>query len=102
MNQSCYALVARPPITQYLLYFALACGVEQFRRRAVGAVFDAIIRDTFKQIPFVVPTTGLMNAFQEFSTPVLQQIDTLCAQTRRLIAARDLLLPRLMSGEIAV
>ena len=55
MNQSCYALIANHPINQYYLYFALIEGVEQFRSRAVGAVFDAIIRDTFKMIPFLVP-----------------------------------------------
>ena len=48
MNQSCYALVCNPPLNQYFLYFALVNGVEQFRSRAVGAVFDAIVRDTFQ------------------------------------------------------
>ena len=55
MNQSCYALIAKPPLNQQFLYFALAENVEQFRSRAVGAIFDAIIRDTFKLIPFLVP-----------------------------------------------
>ena len=48
MNQSCYALVAKLPIDQYFLYFSLIEGVEQISSRAVGAVFDAIIRDTFR------------------------------------------------------
>ena len=52
MNQSCYALIAKPPLNQQFLYFALVENVEQFRSRAVGAIFDAIIRNTFKLIPF--------------------------------------------------
>lgn len=102
MNQSCYALVAKSPINQHYLYFALVDGVEQFRSRAVGAVFDAIIRDTFKLIPFVAPDSNLICAFTDYVSPLLQQIDIISSQTRKLIKARDLLLPRLMNGAIAL
>ncbi len=102
MNQSCYALVAHPPLNQQFLYFALVDGVEQFRSRAVGAVFDAIVRDTFKLIPFVVPDEKLITAFMEHVSPMLAQIDNLAGQVRSLRKARDLLLPKLMNGEVAV
>ena len=102
MNQSCYALVARPPLNQHYLYFALMDAVDQFRSRAVGAVFDAIIRDTFKLIPFVVPNEKLIAMFTEYASQILNQIDNLSTQIRKLAQARDLLLPKLMNGEIAV
>jgi type I restriction enzyme S subunit len=102
MNQSCYALVAKPPINQYFLYFTLIDGVEQFRSRAVGAVFDAIIRDTFKMIPFIVPDCKFIQGFTHFATPILQQVDVLSTEIKRLTLARDFLLPRLMNGEVLV
>jgi type I restriction enzyme S subunit len=102
MNQSCYAIVAHPPLNQQFLFFALVDGVEQFRSRAVGAVFDAIVRDTFKLIPFVVPDEKLVTAFIEHVSPMLAQIDNLSGQVRNLRKARDLLLPKLMNGEVAV
>lgn len=102
MNQSCYALIAKPPIDQHYLYFALVSAVEHFRSRAVGSVFDAIIRDTFKHIPIIVPDKKMLNSFLGFASPILRQIDLLSNQIRSLAQARDLLLPRLMSGEIAV
>lgn len=102
MNQSCYALIAKPPIKQHYLYFALVSAVEHFRSRAVGSVFDAIIRETFKHIPIIVPDKNTLNNFLDFASPVLRQIDLLSNQIRNLAEARDLLLPRLMSGEIAV
>lgn len=102
MNQSCYALVARPPVNQHFLYFALINGVEQFRSRAVGAVFDAIIRDTFKMIPFIVPDHKLIQAFSEHALPILRQIDVLSTEIRKVNQARDLLVPRLMHGEMTV
>jgi len=102
MNQSCYALVAKPPVNQYYLYFVLVDGVEQFRSRAVGAVFDAIIRDTFKLIPFIVPDDKIIDIFTEHAVPVLRQVDVLSTEISKLTKARDLLLPRLMNGEIVV
>lgn len=102
MNQSCYALVAHPPLNQQFLYFALVDGVEQFRSRAVGAVFDAIVRDTFKLIPFIVPDEKLITAFIQHVAPMLAQIDNLSGQIRSLRKARDILLPKLMNGEVAV
>lgn len=102
MNQSCYALVAKPPLNQVFLYFAIKEGVEQFRTRAVGAVFDAIIRDTFKLIPFVVPEEKLVRLFTNYARPILSQIHTLMNQTQKLAQARDLLLPGLMNGGITV
>lgn len=102
MNQSCYALVASAPLNQVFLFFALKESVEQFRSRAVGAVFDAIIRDTFKLIPFVVPEEKLVRLFTDYVEPILSQIHALMNQTQKLAQARDLLLPRLMNGEVQV
>jgi len=101
MNQSCYALVAKDPMNQHFLYFVLVEGVNQFRSRAVGAVFNAIVVDTFRHIPFLVPGEQLILAFTEIVTPIFLQIDNLTTQQRNLSQARDLLLPRLINGEIA-
>ena len=98
MNQSCYALVSRPPLNQHFLYFATKENIEQFRNRAVGAIFDAIIRDTFKMIPFVVSHSELIDRFTDVVSPILRQIDILSTEIRKLVKARDIILPRLMAG----
>ena len=102
MNQSCYALIAKPPLNQQFLYFALSESVEQFRSRAVGAIFDAVIRDTFKLIHFSVPTGRLITKFVGVTSPTLRQIDVLSTQLRKLVQARSIILQRLMSGEVVV
>jgi type I restriction enzyme S subunit len=76
--------------------------VEQIKSRAVGAVFDAIIVDTFKLIPFILPPQALIENFTESVSPFVAQISNLLLQNRGLKKARDMLLPRLMNGEIAV
>ncbi len=102
MNQSCYALVGKEPLTQYFLYCALHAAIDQFKSRAVGAVFDAIVRDTFKAIPFVMPSRNLIDEFTEMVTPIFKQIDNLIMKNQNLRKTRDLLLPKLISGEIDV
>jgi len=48
------------------------------------------------------PPAGLLEAFSDAVTDMTDQLRILCFQVRRLRAARDLLLPRLMSGEVEV
>jgi type I restriction enzyme S subunit len=101
MNQSCYALAGREEIPQKFLFCALQEAIQHFQQHAVGAVFDAIIVDTFRLIPFVIPDPKLVRPFEETIDPIFRQIENLLQQNQKLKAARDLLLPRLMSGEIA-
>jgi type I restriction enzyme S subunit len=55
-----------------------------------------------KKFPVAQPPQGLLENFSETITSVTDQLRNLCFQNQKLRAARDLLLPRLMSGEITV
>ena len=102
MNQSCYALKSKTHLSQPFLFFAITERVNHLKGRAAGAVFDAIVVDTFKKIPMTIPTKEVADAFVKVSRRSLSQIDSLSAINRNLIKARDLLLPRLMDGRITV
>jgi type I restriction enzyme S subunit len=102
MSQSCYALVGKGHVPQFFLYCALQESIEYLKQHAVGAVFDAIVVDTFKLIPFMVPDGKTVRMFEESVAPMFRQVGNLLEQNQKLRAARNLLLPRLMSGEIAV
>lgn len=102
MNQSCYALLPKSPLNPHFLYFSLRESVAQFQSRAGGAVFDAIVLDTFKRIPFLVPKSELIDEFTKVVSSNLRLIELAQNQTKTLKAARDILLPRLMNGELAV
>jgi len=49
-----------------------------------------------------LPPDGLLDSFESVIQPVIEQLKTLSFANQKLRTARDLLLPRLMSGEIAV
>jgi type I restriction enzyme, S subunit len=102
MSQSCYALVAKDHLSQRFIYSAMKAGVEALRQQAVGAVFNAVVVDTFKRIELMVPPVPILRSFDEAVAPLFYQVENLASQNQKLRAARDLLLPRLMSGELAV
>jgi type I restriction enzyme S subunit len=49
-----------------------------------------------------LPEASLVREFTTFARPCFEQVQTLRLQNQKLRTARDLLLPRLMNGEIAV
>ena len=102
MSQSCYALLGKRHVPQLFLFCALKEAIEHFKQHAVGAVFDAIVVDTFKLIPFTVPHEKMVRLFEVTVTPMFREVANLMEQNQKLRTARDLLLPRLMSGEITV
>jgi type I restriction enzyme S subunit len=69
--------------------------------RARGAAYPAVVSGDFEAAEVLEPPAPLVKAFDDFAQPILAQAHTLQIQNRRLKAARDLLLPRLISGEIA-
>jgi type I restriction enzyme, S subunit len=50
----------------------------------------------------VLPTQALMRQFGNYAASIFRQRENLALQNKKLRNARDLLLPRLMSGAIAV
>lgn len=102
MNQSCYALVPKQGYDNLFLFAAIKDAVEHFKQVAVGGVFDAIVVDTFKVIPFVLPAVAVTQAFGNAVWPFFQQVETLLLQNQQLGLARDRLLPKLMSGQLDV
>jgi type I restriction enzyme S subunit len=56
----------------------------------------------FEKFFVLIPSGSLLTLFRETVEPIFEQIKVLHFQNQKLCVARDLMLPRLMSGEIAV
>jgi type I restriction enzyme, S subunit len=76
--------------------------LERCERRSVGATRPRIARRELAELPVLLPAQELQRLFREVVAPLTLMRSNLYRQNDRLRAARDLLLPRLMSGEIAV
>jgi type I restriction enzyme, S subunit len=69
---------------------------------ATGAGYPAVRPDDFERAVAIVPPERLLNLFHEATEANMRMISKLSAHSEKLAQARDLLLPRLMNGEIPV
>jgi type I restriction enzyme S subunit len=87
----------------FLTYFLNSPeNLEHCERRAVGATRPRVARRELASLPLLLPPRLLQRNFREAAEPLNQQRANLYRQNGKLGTARDLLLPRLMSGEIEV
>lgn len=67
-----------------------------------GSTREALTKDEVARFEITLPTESLMHQFGVIVASSFKQRELLALQNQKLRAARDLLLPRLMSGEISV
>ncbi|KEF34848.1 hypothetical protein RDMS_04850 [Deinococcus sp. RL] len=79
-----------------------AANVEQFIGLASGATFKEISKSTFKAINVVVPPAELVHRFEAAAATWGRAVENLERRNANLRRTRDLLLPRLVSGELDV
>lgn len=103
MNQSCYALSGvKKGISNLYIYLTILKLVEGLKKQAIGGVFDTITVATFERLDFLIPKKEIINLFDKKIAPFFEQSRTLIQQNQKLRETRDLLLPRLVSGEIEI
>lgn len=102
MNQSCYALQGKAGISQKFLFLMTLQQVDYLKTNTGGATFDTIVVDTFRRMQVVKPSLELIAQFTSRIDAMFEQVNTLQRQTANLRRTRDLLLPRLLSGQIDV
>jgi type I restriction enzyme S subunit len=102
MSQTSYALVGHDGITQFFVYLLSLNLVDILKKNATGAVFDTIIVDTFSKLDIITPSPELLKDFTDIVSPTFIMMKLLIYANKNLIRTRDLLLPKLISGEIDV
>lgn len=70
--------------------------------KAGGSTREALTKDVVQNISIPVPTVQLLDQFEENAGRLFDQRQILAAQNSHLAKARDILLPRLMNGKVAV
>ena len=101
-NQSCYGLRGASSIGDYATYLIAQNMVSQLQAMAHGSVFSTITRQTFESLSLPMPTDNVLLAFEDTVSPMFEKILANVHESRTLAQTRDLLLPRLMSGELRV
>ena len=99
-NQGFITCLPNERVPLYFLFHWLKENVPTFQRMASGATFKEISRGVFKTIEFLQPSAKLVRRFEDAAAPIAEQALTLQRQIQNLRRTRDLLLPRLLSGQV--
>jgi len=101
-NQGFITCVPNETLSAYQIYFWLAENKEKIISLASGATFKEINRATFRKLSIAVPGATTSRRFNEMLVPICKQIENLIVRNANLRKTRDLLLPKLISGEVDV
>jgi type I restriction enzyme S subunit len=82
--------------------FNLMSRVEEIRGNAKGTTYPEISKGRFRSMEIVIPSRAIIVEFCTYAENIFKQICCLKKQIENTSRARDLLLPRLMNGEVAV
>jgi len=102
MNQSCYALKGINRNPNIYVFFVARNHSDHFRKNSGGATFSTIIVDTFRRTKVLLPASEVISLFCDSISPLLRSMKILIKKCRILSATRDLLLPKLISGELRI
>jgi len=101
-NQQINTVIPPKEHFRYYTYFALGDLKSRLEAMGGGATMVNVNKGKFESLPIVIPSDSTLQEFHEVCNPIFLQIKNLLIQNQRLKTARDLLLPRLMNGEIEV
>ena len=102
MNQSCYGVRGIADYGDYFTYYSLRKATAQLQQRTHGTVFDTITTRTFSTLDCLFPSPKITTAFDRLVEPLLGRIRSNLNQSRTLATLRDMLLPKLLNGDLNV
>lgn len=100
VNQGFIAMVCDKRLTNLFVFFWCEQNLDYIEGIAGGSTFAEISKKVFRPIPVVVPENKCIIAFDEIVRPLYNKIVSNTKENETLAQTRDLLLPKLMSGEI--
>lgn len=97
-----FAVLTAKKVPFTYLYFATTTDdfVAYLTNHATGAAYPAVTAKTFEKAVMLIPHTALLKMFGDTTISIAEQIHTFQSQIQNLRFTRDLLLPRLLSGQV--
>jgi type I restriction enzyme, S subunit len=89
-------------VTNYYLYFAIKAQLEHLKSISTGSATKFLTLTILNNLNIIVSLPDIQEKFAKFIFAVFSEIELLQAKNANLRKTRDLLLPRLISGEIDV
>ena len=86
----------------YTYYSMRAMRAAFMQYEGEGTVFGSINKSDFQGLNVIIPSASVIEAFERLARPLDQLIEANTMRTRSLSTVRDILLPKLLSGEVRV
>jgi type I restriction enzyme S subunit len=102
INQGFIGMICNKRISNVFTWLWTLENMEAILSKANGSTFQEISKGNFRPLPVVMPNAAVLEAFDAMAEPIYQRIAQNEQESRTLAQTRDLLLPRLMSGELRV
>lgn len=102
LNQHLFTVRPGGDLTLAFLFHALDVAMPQFWDRAQGTTMRHIKRSALTEVSTAVPAPQVVASFTAVVEPMAQEVIALLGAARELRALRDLLLPKLVTGQIDV
>ena len=102
VNQGFIAMVCRKRLSNVFVWLWTNANMETVHQNANGSTFQEISKANFRPIEVTVAADELLQEFDGTVRPLFDRIVANEKENRTLAATRDLLLPKLMSGEVRV
>lgn len=101
-NQGFITCIPNDELSSYQIYYWLAENKEKIISLASGATFKEINKTTFRQLSIILSDGTNRQQFNSMLSPICKQIENLIVKNANLRQTRDLLLPKLIAGELDV
>ena len=102
-NQQINSIIPKDEISPYYVYLLMQTMSELINKLGQsGSTIVNLNKAQFGKIAVLIPTPKVMTAFTKLTEPIFQLILTNQQENNHLVNLRDILLPKLMSGEIDV
>ncbi len=101
-NQGFISVLPRFANSRMYLLENLMSRIEEMLGLATGSTFKELSKSKFRAMPVLWPAESVLADFEARTWPLIEQVRLIKNQNRSLAQARDLLLPKLMSGQLDV
>ena len=101
-NQGFINIIPQGNHSRMCMLFNLLSRVNEIRSNAKGTTYPEISKSRFREMYIFVPNKTIESQFEEIAYNIIRQVRFLMKSNLNLSQARDLLLPKLMDGEVEV
>ncbi len=102
INQGFIGMTCGARLSNIFVWLWTKANMEVILQKANGSTFQEISKANFRPIPVTVPGKDVLDAFEAVARPLWLRLSSNVREAETLAATRDLLLPKLMSGELRV